>query len=106
TARIGVTEKEDRERRVDQQDVFHRMALFLAAITAPLFNLVLGAYDVPFGPIVAKRGETGAGAGATVGGGAVVGGSGVGTTTAAASAAATPRRLANSCTDRVGASPR
>jgi hypothetical protein len=28
TARIGLTEKEDRERRVDQQDVFHRVVFF------------------------------------------------------------------------------
>jgi hypothetical protein len=35
-AGIGVTQKENRERRIDQQDVLYRVAFFLAAITARL----------------------------------------------------------------------
>ena len=58
---IGVTQKEDHERRVDQQHVFHGMALFLAAITARLLSRILGALEAPLGPVVAKRGEAGAG---------------------------------------------
>jgi hypothetical protein len=102
-ASMGLTQKEDGERRVDQQHVFHRVASFLAAITARLLKRILGALDAPFGAIVAKRGE--AGAGAAAGGADVVGGPSVGTTRAAASASATPRRFAKSCTNRVGASP-
>jgi hypothetical protein len=101
TACIGVTQKEDHERRVDQQHVFHCMARFLAAITARLLNRILGALDAPFGPVVAKRGEAGSDADRSDGGGDAGGG----TTTAAASASATPRRCANAGTDRVGASP-
>jgi hypothetical protein len=85
-ASIGLAQHEDRERGVDQPHVFDRVARFLAAITARLRSRILGALDAPFGPIVVKRGEAGA--------------------RAAASASATPRRLANSVKDRVGASPR
>ena len=100
-AGIGVTEKEDRERRVDQQHIFHRVAFFLAAIIARLLSRVLGAPDAAFGAIVAKRGERGAAVGESDG---VADRSG-GTTRAAASALATPRRWANAVKDRVGASP-
>ena len=79
----------------------YHMAFFLAAITARLLSRILGALDAPFGPIVAKRGEAGAGAGGSAG----VGSAGVGGTMARASASVTPRRVANSCTDRAGASP-
>jgi hypothetical protein len=91
-ARIGRTEKENRECRVDQQHVFDRVVLFLAAIIARLLSRILGALDAPFGPVVPKRGEAGAG-------------SSVGATMAAASASAIPRRLANSVKERVGVSP-
>jgi hypothetical protein len=101
-AGIGVTQKENHDRGIDQQYVFYRVACFLATITARLLNRILGAPDAPFGPIVAKRGEVGAAAG----GSTVVGGPSVGTTRAAASASATPRRIASSVKDRVGASPR
>jgi hypothetical protein len=37
------------------------VALFLAAITARLLSRILGALDAPFGPVVPKRGEAGAG---------------------------------------------
>jgi hypothetical protein len=37
-AGIGVTQKEDGERGIDQQHVFHRVAFFLAAITARLLS--------------------------------------------------------------------
>jgi hypothetical protein len=100
-AGIRLTQKADCERGVDQQDVFDRVACFLAAITARLLTRVLGALDAPFAAIMAKRGEAGAGASGSAG----VGGSGVGTTTAAASASVSPRRFASSAKDRVGASP-
>jgi hypothetical protein len=55
-ARVGLTEKGDRERRTDQQYVLHRVAFFLAALTARLLSRIPGALDAPFGAIVAKRG--------------------------------------------------
>jgi hypothetical protein len=101
TAGIGLTQKENREHSIDQQHVFDRVVLFLAAITARLLSRILGALDAPFGPIVAKRGKAGTDAGrADVGAGPSAG-----STMADASASAMPRRLANSVTDRVGASP-
>jgi hypothetical protein len=105
-ARIGVAQKKDGEGGIDQQHIFHRMAFFLATITARLLKRGLGALEAPFRPIVAKRGEAAAGRGAATGGSAGGAGSAVGTTRAAASASVTPRRWANSCTDRLGASPR
>ena len=53
-AAIRVTEKEDEEQGIDEQDIFDRMILFLAAITRGLFKRVLGADDAPFGPIMGK----------------------------------------------------
>ena len=105
TARRGLTQQEHRERRVDQQHIFHRMAFFLTTITARLFKRVLGARDAPFRPIMAKRGEAAAGLGAAAGGSAGGDGSAVGTTRAAASASVTPTRCASSCQERLGASP-
>jgi len=54
---IGLAEKEDRERGIDQQDIFHRLVFFLAAITIGLFSRVLGADDAPFGAVMGKRGD-------------------------------------------------
>jgi hypothetical protein len=105
TARRGLAQKEDRERGVDQEHVFYGVVFVLAAITPRLLSRILGALDAPFGPIVATRGAAGASAGAAAGRAAVGGDSAVGTTMAAASASATPRRVANSVQDRVGASP-
>ena len=105
TARVGLTQKEDHERGVDQEHVFDRVVLFLAAIIARLLSRILGTLDAAFSPIVPKRGEADTGADAAAGGSDALGGSSVGLTTAAASASVTPRRLASSVTDRVGASP-
>jgi hypothetical protein len=81
-AGVRVAPQEDHQRRVDQQDVLHRVVCFLAAIMTRLLSRVLGAPDAPFGPIVPTRGEAGAAAGGMdVGGG-----------TAAALASATPMR--------------
>jgi hypothetical protein len=54
---IGIAEKEDRERGIDQQDVFYRVVFFLAAITIGLFSRVLGAHDASLGAVMGKRGE-------------------------------------------------
>ena len=96
-ARGSVMQKEDGERGVNQSHVFHRVGLFLAAITARWFSRILGALHASFGPIMAKKGEAGGSTG--------VDGSWLGTTNAVASAAAAPRRFASSVTERVGVSP-
>jgi hypothetical protein len=57
TAGVRLTQKENRERHVDEQHVFHRVVLFLAAITARLLSRILRALDASFGPIVPKRGR-------------------------------------------------
>ena len=57
TAAIGVTEKEDEKQGIDEQDIFHGVVFFLAAITRLLFNRVLGADDAPFRPVMGKRGR-------------------------------------------------
>ena len=87
-AGVRGAQKEDHQRRVDQQDVFHCVAFFLAAIIARLLNRVLGAPNAPFGPIMPTRGEVSASAGAAAGRVDVVGGA----ATAAALASATPMR--------------
>jgi hypothetical protein len=103
TARVGLTQKEDHERGIEQEHVFDRVVLFLAAIVARLLSWILGTLNAPFGPIVAKRGK--AGASAAAGGSDALSGSSIGLTMAVASASVTRRRWASSVTDRVGASP-
>jgi hypothetical protein len=97
-AAIGVAQEEDDEQGIDQQDIFDRMVFFLAAITLFLFSRVLGADDAPFGPVMGKRGESGATTGA--------GSSSREPTTEAASASVTPSRWARAVRERAGASPR
>jgi hypothetical protein len=104
-AGLGLTEKADREGRMDQQPVVDRVARFLAAITARLLSWLLGALEAPLGPVGPTRGQAGAEAGAAAGGPDVLGGSSVGTTSALTSASVTPRRFASAVKDRVGASP-
>src|SRR5260370_5126826 len=99
---IGVTQKEDREQGIDQENIFYRMVLFLAAITVRLFRRVLGADDAPFGPIMGKRGDAGVAAGTAATG---VGSSARGATTVAASASVTPTRWARAVRERAGAWP-
>ena len=100
---VRVAEKEDDEQGIDEQDIFDRVISFLTALTRLLFSSVLGADDAPFGPVMGKRGETGAAAriGATG-----VDSSSSGTTTVAASASEIPSRCARAVRVRAGASPR
>src|SRR5215470_12120870 len=102
-AAIGVTEKEDEEQGIDEQDIFHCVIFFLAAITRRLFSRVLGADDASFGAVMGKRGEAGAAAETATPG---VGSSTSGVTTMAASASETPKRCARAVRERAGASPR
>src|SRR5499427_1146383 len=86
TATVGVTEKEDRDEGIHEQDVFDGVVFFLAAITCGLFRRVLGADDAPFRPVMGTRGEAGAAAG--------TGAFSSASTTVAASASETPSRWA------------
>jgi hypothetical protein len=103
TAAIGITEKEDDEQGIDEQDIFDGVVFFLAAITLFLFSRVLGADDASFRPVMGKRGEAGTAAGMGATG---AGSSSRGTTTVAASASETPSRWARAVRERAGASPR
>ena len=105
TTRGGLTQEGNRQHGIDQQYIFDRVALFLPAITARLLSRILGTPDAPFGAIRPKRGEAGPCADAGVDGSDACGGSCTGTTSALASVSVTPRCVASSVTDRVGASP-
>jgi hypothetical protein len=61
---IGVTEKEDEEQGIDEQDIFDGVVFFLAAVTLFLFSRVLGADDASFRPVMGKRGASGMATGA------------------------------------------
>jgi hypothetical protein len=105
TPRVSLAQEEDGQRRIDQQHVFDGVTRVLAAIIARLLSRILGTADAPFGAIMPNRGEAGTCADAGVDGSDEFGGSGTGTTSALASVSVTPRRVASSVTDRVGASP-
>ena len=51
---VGVAQKEDDEQGIDEQDIFHGVVFFLAAITVRLCRSVLGADDAPFGAVMGK----------------------------------------------------
>src|SRR5215467_6620827 len=100
---MGRTQKEDDEERIDEQDIFDRVVLFLAAITRGLFSRVLGADDAPLGAVMGTRAAAGAAVGtATTGADS----SSSGGTTVAAATSETPRRCARAVRERAGASPR
>src|SRR4029453_4092864 len=96
-------QKEDGERGIDQEDVFHRVVFFLAAITRFLFSSILGAENGGFRPVMGKRGDPAAVAGSAATG---AGSSASDVITVAASASVTPSRCARAARERVGASPR
>src|SRR6266568_851644 len=103
TAAVGVAQKEDEEERIDEQDIFDGVVLFLTALTRGLFSRVLGADDAPLRAVMGTRGAAGAAVGtATTGAGS----SSSGVTTVAASASETPSRWARAANERTGASPR
>src|SRR5260370_13798396 len=97
-----LAEKEDREWGIDQEDIFHRMILFLPTLTVRLYSRAMGADDTPFRAVMGTRGDTGTAAGA-----AAIGAdcSASGMTTVVASASETPRRCANAVSEGAGASP-
>ncbi len=103
---VGVAEKENRERGIDQQDIFYRVVFFLAAITIGLSSRVLGADDAPFGAVMGKRGDACPAVGVEEMGATGGGSSSSGATTAAASASETPSRCARADRERAGVAPR
>ena len=56
-ALVGITQERNATASLGKQDVFHRMAFFLAAITRFLLKAILGAADWSFGAVVKKREE-------------------------------------------------
>ena len=103
TAAVGVAQKEDDEERIDEQDIFDRVVLFLAAIARGLSRRVLGADDTPLGAVMGKRGAAGVAVGtATTGADS----SSSGVTTVAAVASEMPSRCARAVREWAGASPR
>src|SRR6266436_4824748 len=103
-AAVGVAQQEDREEGIDEQDIFDRVVLCLAALTRLLFNRVLGADETPLGAVMGTRGDTSGAATGTSATGA--GSSASGVTTVAASATEMPNRWARAASERAGASPR
>src|SRR5262249_18989633 len=55
-ARSRLTQEDDAQRGIDQQQIFQHMPLCLAAITRFLFSRVCGARDGSLGAIMTKRG--------------------------------------------------
>jgi hypothetical protein len=102
-AAVGVAQKEDDKQGIDEQDIFDRMILFLAALTLRLCSRVLGADDTSFRPVMGKRGDADTAAGTAKTG---AGSSASGVTTVTASASETPSRWARAVRERAGASPR
>jgi hypothetical protein len=105
TPRVSLAQEEEGQRRLDPQHVCDGVTLVLAAIIARLLRRLLGTADAPCGASRPNRGESGTCADAGVDGADEFGGSGTGTPSALASVSVTPRRVASSVTDRVGASP-
>src|SRR5882724_3508512 len=59
TARVRLTQEEDAQGPIDQQEIFQHVPRFLAAITPFLCSRVLGARDGSLGAIMTKRGTAG-----------------------------------------------
>ena len=59
TSLMGLTQEQNAQRRVDQQDVFQHVPLFLAAIASFRFSRVCGARDGSLGAVMTKRGAAG-----------------------------------------------
>jgi len=55
-ARMGGAQKHNRQSLVDQEQIFHAVASFLAAIEFFLCRCIRGAANRAFGPVVRKRG--------------------------------------------------
>src|SRR5712691_5988873 len=96
-ARLGLTQEQDAQRSVDQQEVFQHMPLFLPAIARFLFSRIFGARDGSFGAVMTKRGAAAGVAAWTAADGADAKGRG---------GNSPPRRWRKASTLRQGASPK
>jgi hypothetical protein len=103
TAAVGVAQKEDREKDINEQDIFDHVILFLVAITHRLFSRLLGADDASLGAVIGKSGDPEAAAGPAPTGTASCSN---GVTTIAAAASETPSRCARAVREQARASPR
>ncbi len=96
-SRLGLTQEQDAQRSVDQQEVFQHMPLFLPAIARFLFRRIVGAWDGSFGAVMTKRGAAAGGAAGTASDGADAKGKG---------STSPPRCWRKASTLRQGASPK
>jgi hypothetical protein len=103
TTTIGVTEQEDAEQSMHEQDIVDGVVFGLAALTRGLCSSVVGADDAPCGAVMGTRGVSGVATGAAA---TEVGSASNALTTEAASASETPSRWARAVRERAGASPR
>jgi hypothetical protein len=55
-SRMSLTQEQEAERRLDQENVFPHVPLVLAAITRFLFSRILGAWDGALGAVMTTRG--------------------------------------------------
>ena len=62
TARMGLTQEQNAQRGIDQQEVLQHVLLFLAAIARLLFSRVCGARNGSLGAVMTKRGAAVGGA--------------------------------------------
>ena len=97
TAWMRVTQDEDAQRRVAQQQVFQHVPLVLAAIVSFLFSRVVGARDGSLGAVMTTRGVSGDGAART---------SSPGDASSGRGGSSTPRCARKASTLRQGASPK
>jgi len=97
TTWMRVTQEEDAQRRVDQQQVFQHVPLFLAAIVSFLFSRVVGARDGSLGAVMTTRGVTRDGVART---------SSAGDASSGRGGSSTPRGARKASTRRQGASPK
>jgi hypothetical protein len=58
-SRMSLTQEQEAERRLDQENVFPHVPLVLAAITRFLFSRILGAWDGALGAVMTTRGRFG-----------------------------------------------
>ena len=94
---MRLTEEQNAQGPIDQEEVFQHVPLFLAAIASFLFSRVLGARDGSLGTVMTKRGAAEGGAACT---------SAAGEASAGKGGSANPNGSRRASTWRQGASPK
>ncbi len=97
TPRMGLTQEENAQGLIDQEEVLQHVALFLAAIARFLLSRVVGARDGSLGAVMTKRGAAG---------GVAVWAPSVGEASNAGDGSSTSRRARQASIWRQGASPK